>query len=89
LKPQIKAVVFRTSSLAATKAFFINQLGFLIREYSATHFVIHSKGIRLLFVECTGDSEVEIYLDNIPAEKLTALEDPNHIKIIISKNPEK
>lgn len=89
MKPQIKAVVFRTPRLAATMAYFIDQLGFLIREYSTTHFVIHSKGIRLLFVESTSSLEVEIYLDNTPAEKLTVLEDPNHIKIIISKNPEK
>ena len=89
MKPAIKAVVFRTPRLAATRAFFIDQLGFLIREYSTTHFVIHSKGIRLLFVEASGDPEVEIYLDNTSVEKLTVLEDPNHIKIIISKNPVK
>ena len=83
-KPAIKAVVFRTSRLTATKAFFKDQLGFPLRENSATHFVIHSKGIRLLFVESTGDPEVEIYLGSTPLAKLTVLEDPNHIKIIIS-----
>jgi hypothetical protein len=84
MKPEIKAVEFRTSRIAATKTFFIDRLGFAVREYSATHFVIHSRGVRLLFVESTGDPEVEIYLDNALAERLTVLEDPNHIKIIIS-----
>jgi hypothetical protein len=86
MTPIIKAVVFRTPRLAATKAFFLNQLGFLIREYSTTHFVIYSKDVRLLFVEASGDLEVEIYLDNTPVEKLTVLKDPNHITIIMSKN---
>jgi hypothetical protein len=84
MKPEIKALVFRTSKLAVTKAFFADQLGMTIREYSPTHFVIHSKGVRLLFVKSTGELEVEIYLDNTPAKKLTVLEDPNHIKIISS-----
>jgi hypothetical protein len=84
MKPEIKAVVFRTPRLTATKVFFTNQLGLTIREYSATHFVIHSKGIRILFVESKGDPEVEIYLGNSPLKKLIVLEDPNHIKIISS-----
>jgi hypothetical protein len=84
MKPEIKAVVLRTCRLAATKAFFMDQLGLSIRESSATHFVLYSKGIRLLFVETTGYLEVELYLGSTPAKKLTVLEDPNHIKIIIS-----
>jgi hypothetical protein len=84
MKPQIKAVVFRTPRLTATKAFFMDQLEIPIAEYSATHFVIHSKGVRLLFVETTGDPEVEMYFGNTAAKKLTVQEDPNHIKIIIS-----
>ena len=69
MAPEIKAVVFRTGRLKATMAFFKDQLGFSIREYSATHFVIHSKGIRLLFVDLAGDPEVEIYLSNSPCWK--------------------
>jgi hypothetical protein len=84
MNPAIKAVVFRTSKLAATKAFFMGELGFPVREASPTHFVIHSKGIRLLFVESAGDPEVEIYLAHPAAERLTVLEDPNQIKIIMS-----
>jgi hypothetical protein len=87
MNPAIRAVVFRTCKLAATKAFFIGELGFPIRESSPTHFVIHSKGIRLLFVESAGEPEVEIYLGNTAAERLTVLEDPNHIKIIMSQHP--
>ncbi len=74
MRPEIKAVVLRTSGLAATKAFYIHQLGLSIRESSATHFVIHSKGIRLLFVEDTGGGpEVEMYIANGPAKKLVVL----------------
>jgi catechol-2,3-dioxygenase len=88
MKPAIKAVVFRTPMLITTKAFFRDQLGLVIREQSVTHFVIHSKGTRILFVETTDDPKVEIYVENALAGKLTVLEDPNHIKIIISQKPQ-
>jgi hypothetical protein len=45
---EIKAVVFKTSQLKATKEFFVSKLGIAIEESSITHFVIHSKKIRLL-----------------------------------------
>jgi hypothetical protein len=87
---EIKAVVFKTCNLKATKEFFASTLRITIKESSTTHFVIHSKGIRLLFVESDKDFEVELYTSS-KAEELIAknseirkCEDPNGIKIIIS-----
>jgi len=97
---EIKAVVFKTSQLKATKEFFESKLEIAIEESSITHFVIHSKGIRILFVESDDHFEVELYVRKTlsssaknkltlhPIEKksaLTIVEDPNNIKIIISK----
>jgi catechol-2,3-dioxygenase len=97
---ELKAVVFRTSKLKETKDFFVNELGMAIKESSATHFVIHSKSIRLLFVESDNDLEVELYLskslsasheNNLTLHSatkipgLTICEDPNSIQIIISE----
>jgi catechol 2,3-dioxygenase-like lactoylglutathione lyase family enzyme len=98
---KLSAVVFRTSKLKETKDFFFNKLGIAIKESSVTHFVIHSNGIRLLFVESDNDLEVELYLSKVlksDAENkltlhstlktpgFTICEDPNGIKIIISEN---
>jgi len=96
---EISALVFKTSQLKVTKEFFASVLGIAIKESSVTHFVIHSKGIRLLFVHADNNFEIELYvrkrlsrsaknkltLDPIPA--LSILEDPNNIKIIISEIP--
>jgi len=84
LKPHLKALVLKTSRLKETLAFFIDQLGFIIKESSLTHFVIHSKGVRIVFIESKDELEVEFYLNKTLEESLTILEDPNHIKIIIS-----
>jgi hypothetical protein len=96
---ELKAVVFRTSKLKETKDFFV-ELGMAIKESSVTHFVIHSKGIRLLFVESDNDLQVELYLskslsrsheNNLTLHSstknpgLTICEDPNGIQIIISQ----
>jgi len=87
---KIKAVVFRTSQLKTTKDFFATKLGFVIKESSVTHFVIHSKGIRLLFVESNNDVEAELYMSSkleqhiTKTQTLTERRDPNGIKIIIS-----
>jgi catechol-2,3-dioxygenase len=85
---ELKAVVFRTSKLKETKDFFINELGFIIKESSITHFVLQAKGIRILFVETGNDFNVELYvrkrLNAAAKNKLTLHEDPNNIKIIIS-----
>jgi catechol 2,3-dioxygenase-like lactoylglutathione lyase family enzyme len=87
---QLKAVAFRTPHLQATKDFFAKKLGFSIKEYSTSHFVIHSKGIRLLFVQFNDNFEVELYVSKPflvnPEPKLQIIEDPNSIKIIITKN---
>jgi hypothetical protein len=97
---EIKAVVFKTPKLKETKIFFTSELGFVIKESSVTHFVIHSKGIRLLFVESGNDLEVELYLSKVLSSSdennltlhsspknsgLAFCEDPNGIKIIISE----
>lgn len=87
---KIKAIVFRTSQLKATKEFFTAKLGFIIKESSVTHFVIHSKSIRILFIESKKDFEVELYLSSKVEQSvakdqgLKKCEAPNGIKIIIS-----
>jgi catechol 2,3-dioxygenase-like lactoylglutathione lyase family enzyme len=97
---ELKAVVFRTSKLKETKDFFVAKLGMVIKESSVTHFVIHSKGIRLLFVESDNDLEVELYSSKsvnhshennlklhsgLKIPGLATCKDPNGIKIIISE----
>jgi hypothetical protein len=99
---EIKAVVFKTPELQATKEFFVTKLGLVIKEYSVTHFVIHSKGIRLLFVDADHEPEVEMYVrKKLSASvenklilhpmhrnpRLLNCADPNGIKIIIAELP--
>ena len=101
MSAELKAVVFRTSRLKETREFFISRLGLTVKESSTNHFVIHTKGIRLLFVESGNDLEVELYVSNEKSYKagdhikvrsiskkpaLAILEDPNKIKIIISRH---
>ena len=100
---EIKAVVFRTPRLYATKEFFVQKLGLVIQEYSATHFVIHSKAIRLLFVEADHDLKIELYMRKKKSHsaenklilhtarsdsRLSRCEDPNGIQIIITGPPD-
>ena len=80
----MKAVVFKTPRLKETMRFFTDQLGFTINEYSPTHFVIHSKGIRIVYIKSDTEPDVELYLRKSFSESFTILEDPNQIKIIIS-----
>jgi hypothetical protein len=80
----LRAVVLKTPRLKETLSFFVNQLGFIIKESSPTHFVIHSKGIRILFVESNNGLEVELYLAHRISKELFVRDDPNHIKIIVS-----
>jgi hypothetical protein len=97
---EIKAVVFKTSQLKTTKEFFVSKLGMAIKESSVTHFVIHSKGIRILFVESGNNFEVELYVCKrsgasvknnlalhpiIKKAALSIVEDPNNMKIIIAE----
>jgi hypothetical protein len=67
----------------------------VIKESSAQHFVIHSKGIRFVFLESPGDFEVGIYMDTpanclkqnkkqeLTASEIQSFKDPNGIDIII------
>ncbi len=79
----LKAIVLKTPRLKETLSFFVDLLGFTIKESSPTHFVIHSNGIRILFVESNNDLEVELYLTQKSTKELFVHEDPNHIKIIV------
>jgi catechol-2,3-dioxygenase len=84
MKVSLKAVVLKTSRLRETQNFFETKLGMIIKESSPTHFVIFSKGIRVLFIESDKGSEIELYLNQNSGEELIIREDPNEIKIIIS-----
>ena len=84
MNPSLKAIVLKTPRFKETLSFFIDHLGFTIKESSPTHFVIHSKGIRILFIESSNDLEIELYLTQKSARELFVQEDPNHIKIIVS-----
>ena len=81
---QLKAIVFRTVRFKETLEFFREQLGCVIIESSPTHFVIHSQGIRILFVDTNENPEIEFYFTKSPAKELEVQEDPNNIKIIVS-----
>jgi hypothetical protein len=84
VKSGLKAVVFKTPRLKESMAFFTDLPGFGITEFSPTHFVIYSKGIRIVFIGSDSELEVELYLDKKNGESFTILEDPNQIKVIIS-----
>jgi hypothetical protein len=60
----IKAIVFKTAQLNATKHFFKTVLGFQIKETSTQHFVVHSKGIRLVFIESGKGFEIELFVND-------------------------
>ncbi|MDP4265433.1 MAG: hypothetical protein Q8941_23110 [Bacteroidota bacterium] len=84
VKSQLKAIVLKTARLRETRMFFVDQLGFTIKESSPIHFVIHAEGVRILFVESDGGPEVEFYLSPKPGKGLSVMEDPNQIKIIVA-----
>jgi len=84
VNPHLRAIVLKTPRLKETLLFFIEELSFTVKESSPTHFVIHSKGIRILFVESNNGLEIELYLSQSSAKELFVQEDPNHIKIISS-----
>jgi hypothetical protein len=93
----IKAVVFKTPQLKASRVFFETVLKLPVNESSAKHFVIYSKRLRLVFVESISDFEVEIYVNdkmkNLAPESLADLtipgfenyKDPNGIRVIITR----
>ena len=64
--------------------FFTEQLGLSMNEYSLTHFVIYSKGIRIVFIVSETAPSVELYFSKSNGESFKVLDDPNQIKIIIS-----
>jgi len=79
---KIRAVVLRTQKLSATKLFFENDLGFRIKEFSHQHFVVHTKGLRILFLQSENEFGVEFYTD-FESGNFTSLKDPNDIKIVV------
>jgi catechol-2,3-dioxygenase len=92
----IKAIVFKTTQLKATKDFFENILKLQIKESSARHFVLYSKSIRMVFVETPNDFEVEMYINDksiqnakemppgIAIADFKSYKDPNGMRIIIA-----
>lgn len=84
LKPDLKALVFKTPRLKETMSFYKDQLGLPVNEYSPVHFVIYTKGIRIVFIGSDTERNVEFYFCKSIGESFTMLEDPNQIKIIIS-----
>lgn len=89
MKPCLKALVLKIARFRETRQFFETKLGMKIGESSTTHFVIHTKGIRILFVASDSDLEVELYLTQGSIESLTTHADPNQIKIISSPTKSK
>lgn len=77
---RIVSVVLRTKNLNSTKLFFENHLGFKIKECSLQHFVIHSKGVRIVFLETETEFETELYIE-ANTINCTRLIDPNGIKL--------
>lgn len=58
----IKAVVFKTGKLQATKDFFEKRIGLRITEASAQHFVLQSQGVRIVFLGFSGGFETGFYI---------------------------
>lgn len=79
---KIKAIVLRTQKISGTKLFFENDLGFKIKEFSHQHFVVHTKGLRILFLQSENDFGVELYID-AESRNFTSLKDPNDIQIVV------
>jgi len=93
---KIKAIVLKTRKFKATRFFFENILSFKITESSATHFVIFSKDIRLVFMKSFNHFKLEIYAAEEPGHlsktansgstvsAIKKYEDPNGIAIMIT-----
>jgi len=84
VKSGLQAIVLKTSRFRETRDFFETIPEMKISESSPTHFVIHARGIRVLFVESAKGPEVELYLTDKSASAFRILEDPNKIKIVVS-----
>jgi len=93
---RIKAIVFKTKQLQATRNFFNSIPGLRISEASAQHFVVHSKGIRLVFLESANGFEIELYVQDgagkdtkeikpdLSSADFSSYKDPNGITIVIA-----
>lgn len=81
---KIKAIVLRTQKLSATKLFFENDLGFRIKEFSHQHFVVHTKGLRILFLESETELEPELYIETDMINCTNQI-DPNGIKLYLKQ----
>lgn len=80
MNARLISVVLRTKKLDATKLFFENNLGFKIKEYSNQHCVIHTKGVRIVFLESETELDPELYIET-DKTNCTNLTDPNGIKM--------
>jgi hypothetical protein len=94
----IRAIVFKMPRLNESRTFFKNIHAFQFAESSARHFVIVISNIRFVFIETSGDLEIEIYLRGNGrgrvkkeetfmegnAAKFQTLREPNGITIIIT-----
>lgn len=80
----LKSVVLRTKKLSTTKLFFENVLGFKIKESSHQHFVVHTKGVRIVFMESETELDIELYIDSATINSAN-LTDPNGIKLIVTQ----
>lgn len=84
MNSRIISVVLRTKILETTKLFFENNLGFKIKEYSHQHFVIHTKGIRIVFLESDTELEPELYIETNILNCTNQI-DPNGIKLYLKQ----
>lgn len=85
MAPRVNSVVLRTQYLSTTKLFFESCLGLRIKEASAKHFVLHTKGLRLVFLDSDSDFGIELYVD-VKKESPTTpgcFQDPNGIRIFV------
>jgi catechol-2,3-dioxygenase len=63
MSTDLKAVVFKTTKLVETKHYFESVIGIKLKENSAKHFVLHSKGIRVVFIETDDTFGIELFID--------------------------
>lgn len=90
----IKAIVFKTTQLDATRQFFESVLRLPLKEVSPQHFVVHSKGIRMVFLNTDKEFEVEFLVNEKPQNNqetklkgeptcFSSCKDPNGISIVV------
>ena len=52
------------------------------KEFSHQHFVVHTKGLRIVFLQSENEFDVELYIDS-ESGNFTRLKDPNDVKIVV------